>query len=85
VSKAFDMIHVTPPQSAPDFIKQSPLANAAGWVDVHERTLQHNKYATFLLWAMRRRPRMPKLPLLSANRCRSWWTISSVLSKVNQL
>jgi sulfide:quinone oxidoreductase len=44
VSKQFDMIHVTPPQSAPDFIKQSPLANAAGWVDVHEKTLQHNKY-----------------------------------------
>lgn len=44
LSKSFDMIHVTPPQSAPDFIKQSPLANAAGWVDVHERTLQHNKY-----------------------------------------
>ena len=41
----FDMIHVTPPQSAPDFIKQSPLANAAGWVDVHPKTLQHNKYA----------------------------------------
>lgn len=30
----FDMIHVTPPQSAPDFIKSSSLANAAGWVDV---------------------------------------------------
>jgi sulfide:quinone oxidoreductase len=44
VVKTFDMIHVTPPQSAPDFIKKSPLANAAGWVDVHERTLQHNKY-----------------------------------------
>jgi sulfide:quinone oxidoreductase len=44
VVKTFDMIHVTPPQSAPDFIKLSPLANAAGWVDVHERTLQHNKY-----------------------------------------
>jgi sulfide:quinone oxidoreductase len=44
ISKSFDMIHVTPPQSAPDFIKQSPLANAAGWVDVHEKTLQHNKY-----------------------------------------
>jgi sulfide:quinone oxidoreductase len=38
------MIHVTPPQSAPDFIKQSPLANAAGWVDVNDKTLQHNKY-----------------------------------------
>jgi sulfide:quinone oxidoreductase len=45
VTKNFDMIHVTPPQSAPDFIKQSPLANAAGWVDVHPNTLQHNKYS----------------------------------------
>jgi sulfide:quinone oxidoreductase len=45
VTKKFDMIHVTPPQSAPDFIKQSPLANAGGWLDVHPRTLQHNKYA----------------------------------------
>jgi sulfide:quinone oxidoreductase len=45
VTKPFDMIHVTPPQSAPDFIKQSPLANAAGWIDVNERTLQHNKYS----------------------------------------
>ena len=45
INKNFDMIHVTPPQSAPDFIKQSPLANAAGWVDVNERTLQHNHYS----------------------------------------
>jgi sulfide:quinone oxidoreductase len=44
VIKAFDMIHVTPPQSAPDFIKNSPLANVAGWVDVHENTLQHTKF-----------------------------------------
>ena len=44
VTKAFDMIHVTPPQSAPDFIKKSPLANAAGWVDVNDLTLQHNKF-----------------------------------------
>jgi len=41
----FEMIHVTPPQSAPDFIKKSPLANAAGWVDVDKNTLQHVKYA----------------------------------------
>jgi sulfide:quinone oxidoreductase len=41
----YDMIHVTPPQSAPDFIKNSPLANAAGWVDVDKFTLQHNKYS----------------------------------------
>lgn len=41
----YEMIHVTPPQSAPDFIKNSPLANANGWVDVHKHTLQHNKYS----------------------------------------
>lgn len=40
----FDMIHVTPPQSAPDFVKNSPLANAAGWVDVDKHTLQHIRY-----------------------------------------
>ncbi len=40
----YDMIHATPPQSAPDFIKRSPLANAEGWVDVHVHTTQHNRY-----------------------------------------
>lgn len=41
----FDMIHVTPPQSAPDFVKQSPLANAAGSVDVDKNSLQHVKFS----------------------------------------
>jgi len=39
---------VAPPMSAPDFIKNSPLAvtegSAGGWVDVNKYTLQHNKY-----------------------------------------
>lgn len=41
----FDMIHVVPPQSAPDFIRQSTLANAGGWVDVDKGTLQHVRHA----------------------------------------
>lgn len=40
----YDLLHVTPPMSAPDFIKRSPLANEAGWVDVDKYTLQHNKF-----------------------------------------
>lgn len=40
----FDMLHAVPPQSAPDFVRQSKLANAEGWVDVHKHTLQHNTY-----------------------------------------
>lgn len=44
VTRRFDMIHVTPPQSAPDFVKQSPLAGAAGWIDVDPATMRHTKY-----------------------------------------
>lgn len=44
VVQKYDLIHVTPPMSAPNFIKQSPLANGAGWVDVNKDTLQHNTY-----------------------------------------
>ena len=40
----FDMIHVVPPQTAPDFIRVSPLADAAGWVDVDQSTLRHKTY-----------------------------------------
>ncbi len=42
--KDFDMLHVVPPQSAPDFIKHSPLANGDGWVEVDQATLQHVRY-----------------------------------------
>lgn len=41
---AYDFLHISPPQSAPDFIKQSPLANEAGFVDVDKHTLQHVRY-----------------------------------------
>jgi len=44
ITKKYDMIHVTPPQSAPDFIRQSSLVDAKGWVDVNKYTLQHVKY-----------------------------------------
>ncbi|MEN9894451.1 MAG: NAD(FAD)-dependent dehydrogenase [Pseudomonadota bacterium] len=41
VESGFDMIHVVPPQIAPDFVRASPLADAAGWVDVNQSTLRH--------------------------------------------
>ncbi|MBM4255527.1 MAG: NAD(P)/FAD-dependent oxidoreductase [Deltaproteobacteria bacterium] len=40
----YNLLHVTPPMSAPDFIKRSPLANETGWVDVDKQTLQHVRY-----------------------------------------
>jgi sulfide:quinone oxidoreductase len=44
----FTMLHTPPPQSAPDFIKNSKLAKPDdpwGWVDVDKYTLQHVRYA----------------------------------------
>ena len=43
-AREFDMIHVCPPQTALDFVKNSPLANDAGWIDVSDETLQHKQY-----------------------------------------
>jgi len=47
VTLKFDLLHVAPPMSAPDFIKHSPLAvpnHPGGWVDVDRDTLQHKRY-----------------------------------------
>lgn len=45
----FDMLHLAPPQSAPDFIRNSPLAYQEGpnkgWINVDHHTLQHNVYS----------------------------------------
>lgn len=40
----FDMLHVVPPQQAPDFIRASSLADASGWVSVHPDSLQHTQF-----------------------------------------
>ena len=44
VTLPFDMLHAVPPQKAPDFVRVSPLADAAGWVDVDPASLRHKKY-----------------------------------------
>lgn len=46
----FDMMHVCPPQVAPDFIRVSPLADAAGWVDVDQATLRHKSFDN--IWSL---------------------------------
>jgi sulfide:quinone oxidoreductase len=45
----YDMLHLAPPQSAPDFIKNSPLSYKEGpnkgFLNVNIHTLQHNEFA----------------------------------------
>lgn len=48
VAIPYDMLHLAPPQSAPDFIRRSKLAYAdgpnQGWINVDINTLQHKVY-----------------------------------------
>jgi sulfide:quinone oxidoreductase len=43
----YDVAHLVPPQSAPGWIKQGPLAdpaNAGGYVQIDKTTMQHTRY-----------------------------------------
>jgi sulfide:quinone oxidoreductase len=48
VAIPFDMMHLAPPQSAPDFIRNSELAVQEGpnkgWIDVNINSMQHNRF-----------------------------------------
>ncbi|WP_224484385.1 NAD(P)/FAD-dependent oxidoreductase [Robertkochia aurantiaca] len=44
IAMPFDMLHLAPPQKAPDFVRNSPLVNKDGWLDVDIHSLQHNTY-----------------------------------------
>ncbi|MDP1540511.1 MAG: sulfur transferase domain-containing protein [Moraxellaceae bacterium] len=44
VKKSFDVLHVVPPQRSPDVVRNSPLADAQGWCEVNQFTLQHVRY-----------------------------------------
>lgn len=48
----YELLHVVPPQSAPDVIKRSALASAdpLGWVDVDKFTLRHVRFPE--VWAL---------------------------------
>lgn len=47
ITMNFDLCHSVPPQSAPDFIKNSPLrdqANILGYVEIDKNTMQHSRF-----------------------------------------
>jgi sulfide:quinone oxidoreductase len=50
IGKEFEMIHVCPPQRAPACVATSELADAAGWLDVDQYSLQHKKYSN--IWGL---------------------------------
>lgn len=45
VTQEFDLLHVVPKMGAPAFVKNSALANEAGFVDVDDSTARHKRFA----------------------------------------
>lgn len=48
----YTLLHAVPPMGPLDVIKGSPIADAAGWVDVDKDTLRHNKPEYANVWAI---------------------------------
>ncbi|KAL4789358.1 hypothetical protein BDV19DRAFT_374290 [Aspergillus venezuelensis] len=44
VTKRFDMLHVVPKMGPYGFVKESPISNDAGYVEVNDQTMQHKRY-----------------------------------------
>jgi sulfide:quinone oxidoreductase len=77
-TEGYGMIHVTPPMSAPDFIKNSPLAADSGWVDVNKDTTQHNSYAN--VFALGDNSSLPTSKTGAAIRKQAPVTVKNILS-----
>ena len=72
----FDLCHAVPPQSAPDFIKTSPLSdpnNPHGYVEVNKLTLQHTRFPIFFPLATSRMRPAAKPALQYVNRLPLLW------------
>lgn len=81
VSRQFDIIHVTPPQSAPDFIKNSSLANEEGWVDVDKKTLKHRRFEN--IYAVGDCGSMPNAKTMAAARKQAPIVATNLLADIN--
>jgi sulfide:quinone oxidoreductase len=83
VQESFDMIHVVPPQRAPEFIKVSHLADAAGWVDVDPATLRHKTYPN--IFALGDVSNTPNAKTAAAARAQAPVVAHNVLAALGQI
>lgn len=81
VSVDFDMMHVCPPQCAPDFIRVSPLADAAGWVDVDQATLRHKTFDN--IWSLGDVMNAPNAKTAAAARKQAPTVADNIMADIN--
>lgn len=83
ISTPFDMIHVCPPQSAPDVIKQSRLVDDKGWLDVNMHTLQHKKINN--IWGLGDVTNTPNAKTMAAVRKQAPVVAKNICHAINQM
>ncbi len=81
VETDFDMLHVVPPQQAPDFIRASTLTDEAGWVSVNPQTLQHTQHAN--IFALGDVMNAPNTKTAAAARAQAPIVAVNVLAQLN--
>lgn len=82
ICEEFDMLHVCPPQKAPDFIAKSVLADAAGWLDVDQFTLQQKQFAN--IWGLGDVTNTPNAKTMAAVRKQVPVVADNVISAMNK-
>ncbi|WP_298934423.1 bifunctional protein tyrosine phosphatase family protein/NAD(P)/FAD-dependent oxidoreductase [uncultured Ruegeria sp.] len=81
VTVDFDMMHVCPPQVAPDFIRVSPLADAVGWVDVDQATLRHKSFEN--IWSLGDVMNAPNAKTAAAARKQAPTVADNIVADIN--
>ncbi|KAF2848291.1 sulfide-quinone oxidoreductase-like protein [Plenodomus tracheiphilus IPT5] len=80
VKKHFDFLHVSPKNVPHGFVKNSAIANAAGYVDVDDATTQHKKYKN--IWSIGDASSLPTSKTVAAITAEAPVLVSNVLSAI---
>ncbi|RDW66845.1 putative sulfide:quinone oxidoreductase-2 [Coleophoma crateriformis] len=81
VTKQFDLLHVVPKNRPHTFIKNSPLANEAGFVDVDSKTTRHTKYSN--IWSAGDASSLPTSKTMAAITAQAPVLVRNLLSTID--
>ena len=78
----YDLLHVAPPQSAPDVVKQSPLADKNGWIEVDKHRLESPRWAN--IFALGDASNLPTAKTGAAVRHQTWVVVENLIAALQQ-
>lgn len=81
IEQPFDLLHVTPHQCAPDFVREGVLANAEGWIEVDKSTTQHVRYPN--IFALGDASSLPTSKTAAAIRKQAPVTVKNLLAVID--